>query len=104
MDARFEPRGAPRPRIPAVGADRKPGRDDAPVFESRSDGVGGKIVSLHPSRGALDACHLRDSGRKRLGHPVIFDIPAEGVEPDFRGVELDWPRRKQGSAIIDEAQ
>ena len=104
MDARFEPGGAPRPRIPPVGADRKPGRDDAPVFKRRPDGVGGKIVSLHPSRDALDACNLCDSGRKRLGHPVIFDIPAERVEPDLGRVELNRARWKQRSAVVDETQ
>ena len=55
MDARCETRGAPRLRIPAVGADRKPGRDLAPVSEPRPDRLGGKIVSRNPRRDALDA-------------------------------------------------
>ena len=90
--------------IPAVGADREPGGDRAPVFEPRPNGVGAEIVSLDPRRDALDAGSLRDTGRERLGHPVVFDIPAEGVEPDLRRVELDRPRRKQRSGVVDEAQ
>ncbi len=104
MKARFEPSGAPRFRIPPVGADRKPGRDHAPVSEARPDGVGGEIVSRHPSRDALDAGNLRDRGRERLGHKVVFDIPPEGVEPDLGRVELDRPRRKEPSRVVDEAQ
>ena len=104
MKARFEPGGAPRLRIPAVGADDKPGRDLAPVFERRPDGVGGEIVSLHPGRDALDAGDLRDLGRERLGHQVVFDVPPEGVEPDLGRVELDRPRRKEPSRVVDEAQ
>ena len=55
MEARFEPGGAPRLRIAAVGADREPGRDRAPVLEPRPDGVGGELVSRDPGRDALDA-------------------------------------------------
>ena len=104
MEARFEPGGASRFRIAAVGADDKPGRDLAPVSEPRPNGVGGKIVSLHPGRDALDACNLRDRGRERLGHKVVFDIPPEGVEPDLGRVELDRPGRKERSRVVDEAQ
>ena len=104
MDARREACGAARLRIPAVGADRKPGHDLAPVPEPRPDGVGGKFVRLDPRGDALDAGNLRDLGRERLGHKVVFDIPPEGVEPDLGRVELHRPRRKERSRVVDEAQ
>ena len=94
VDARFEPGGAPRARIPAVGADRKPGRDDAPVFKTRPDGVGAEIISSDPRRDPLDAWILRDRSPERLRHKVVFDVTPERVEPDFRGVKLDRTRRK----------
>ena len=84
MDARFKPSVAPRFRIAPVGADRQPGRDDASVFEPRPDGVGAEIISLNPGRNALDAARLSDRGADGLGHPVVLDVPAERVEPDFR--------------------
>ena len=67
-----------------VGADRQPGRDDASVFEPRPDGVGAEIISLNPGRNALDAARLSDRGADGFGHPVVFDVPAERVEADFR--------------------
>ncbi len=42
-----------------------------------------KIVSRDPGRDALDAGNLRDRGRQRLGHKVVFDVPPEGFEPDL---------------------
>ena len=104
MDARFEPGGAPRFRISPVGADREPGRDHAPVFKPRPDGVGAEIISRDPGRDALDARDLGDPGSERLGHPIVFDIPSERVEPDFRRVELDRARRKQRPGVVDEPQ
>ncbi len=104
MNARFEPGGAARFRIAAVGADGEPGGDQASIFKARSDGVGAEIVSLDPCRDALDAGDLRGAGRERLGHSVVFDIPAKGVEPDLRRAELDRTGRKQRSAVVDEAQ
>ena len=104
MEARWEARGAARLRIAAVGPDRKPGCDLAPVSEPRPNGVGGKIISLDPRRNAVEAGNLRDLGRERLGHKVVFDIPPEGVEPDLGRVELHRPRRKERSRVVDEAQ
>ena len=104
MDARFEPGGAPRLRIPAVGPDRQPSHDLAPVSEPGTDRVGGEFVCLDPAGDALDTGDLSDPGRQRLGHQVVFDIPPEGVEADLGRVELHRPRRKQRSRVVDEAQ
>ena len=75
-----------------------------PSSKLRPDGVGGEIVSRDPGRDALDAGDLSDPRPERLGHQIVFDIPSERVEPDFRRVELDRTRRKQRPRVVDEAQ
>ena len=90
--------------VPAVGPDRQPGHDLAPVSEPRTDRVGGKFVCLDPRRSALEAGNLRDLGRERLGHKVVLNIPPEGVETNLGRVEFHRPRRKERSRVVDEAQ
>ena len=104
MHTRLEPGGAACFRIPAVGADGEPGRDRACVFQPRPDGLGAEPVSGDPAGDALETGSASDLRRERFGHPVVFDVPAERVEPDFRGVELDRARRKERARIVDEAQ
>ena len=85
---------APRFRIAPVGADRQPGRDDASVFEPRPYGAGAEIVSRNPGRNALDASRPSDRGADGVGHLVVFDVPAERVEPDFRRLKFNRTRRE----------
>ena len=47
---------------------------------------------------------MSELGGEHLGHPVVFDIPAERVEPDFCSVKFDRTRRKERARVVDEAQ
>ena len=82
----------------------EPGRDRASVFQPRPHRVGGEVIGGDAAGDALDAGSATDLGRERFGHPVVFDIPAERVEPDFRRVEFDRAGRKERSGVVDKAQ
>ena len=71
VGARLEPGGATRHRIPAVGPDDEPGRDRAPVFQPRPDGVGGEIVG-GGAGDALDAGERERPRRRAFGPSCRF--------------------------------
>ena len=104
VKAGLEPGGAARFRIPAVGADGEPGRDRASVFQPRPGGVVGEVVGGDAVGDPLEAGNAAGLVGERFRHPVVLDIPAERIEPDFGGVELDRARRKERSRVVDKSQ
>ena len=104
VNAGLEPGGAARFRIPPVGANDEPGRDRASVFQPRPGGARGEVVGGDAVRDPLEAGNAAGLVGEGFGHPVVLDIPAERIEPDFGGVELDRAGRKERSRVVDETQ
>src|SRR6516165_1725390 len=102
MRARLEPRGAARERSAAIGAHNEPRLDPPPVFQARERLFRGKTIAGDRRAEALKAGSLRRPGGERRSQAIVLEIPAKGLQADFRTDELDRARGKESTRVVNQ--
>ena len=75
-----------------------------PSSSSRQRLFSGEVVGDDGGLDALDARRPFRAMGERVGHAVVFYVPAEGLEVDLRAMKLDRPRREQRAGVVDDPQ